>query len=546
MRTPLLAVPLHFLLLGLSVAPGALGAADSAASAPPGAPGATLAWSDIGGGLAGTEWGSGGVTIVGFAPDSGALIAGVAGKGLFRSTDGGKTWGDLGALPAAGKAPGTPSALLFDPTVSGTFWVGIDGGGPGLLATTTAGDHFEAMGGLANVSSIATDLHDPKHKVWLVGSKAKERDLEVSTTGGSVFSRSYRLPKEMGNAAEVALVDAKTWLVGSNGQDAKDRTEREKGIWRSEDAGKTWTKVSGSVPTAHALVLPGGVVYWPTGDHQAVLRSGDGGKTWTALGGGAQGGVMPIDAQWMAAIGATHLLLSSDHGVSWDQVGPPLPGPVDGAVYDSHGHGIVIWHSTLGKEPGAIERLPLPADLTQLANPSLHRDLVIWDGDDKRIGSGWPSGDDTRLALETTTAHQGQGALQWHVAKKTYFTNAGWVWGTYPLSDKATTDGSGYSSLVLTLRLVGLSKDPPPAGLPTALHLSLDALAGTGATQSKTPADLLKACPKLADGQWHDVALPLADFGTDLTKLIGITLTANNGANDFQFDLFIDNIGLAH
>ncbi len=521
-----------------------LHAADSAPAKPAGP-----SWTDITHDLGGSTWGDGGISVVGVAPDTGDLVAGINGHGLWSSSSGGTSWEALTALP---NPKGRPSCLVFDPTTTATFWCCVDEGTPALFATQDAGRTWKQLGNLSALASVAIDTSDPKHKTIIAGSQVRERDVEISTAGGSTFSRTYRLPADIGYTREVVLLDAKTMLVGSAGHDPKSHQDREGGIFRSDDGGKSWSKVSTSEPTGHAVVLKDGTILWASGDHEALQRSKDKGLTWSAVA-SARLAPMALDGTWLAAIGDSQLLLSSDEGVSWDPVGPPIPFQADGAVWDSKSRGFLVWHHTGGQEPGALMRLQAPDDFSLLVDPTLPRDLVAWDGDEKSGGQGWPDKPEGRLVKETTLARQGQGAMQWHVEQKVFFTNCGWVWGAYPLADKDAVDASADSKLVLSLKLVNLDKDPVPAGstgpapgLPSVLNLSVNALAGGAAVESKPPVELLKLFPKLLDGKWHDVAIPFSSLG-DLNpkKLIGITLNANNGTNAFAFDLYIDNIGFS-
>src|SRR5436190_1450318 len=51
-----------------------------------------------------------------------------------------------------------------------------------------------------------------------------------------------------------------------------------KGLIRSEDAGKTWTDVSDVTPPGYVMTVRDGVGYWPT--DKGLLVSKDKGKTW--------------------------------------------------------------------------------------------------------------------------------------------------------------------------------------------------------------------------------------------------------------------------
>ncbi len=531
------AAPSARVLAGL-LAGAALAAADAPAATP--APDA-LAWQPIVHGLGGATWGPGGVSLVTLDPETNAVIAGVSGQGLWKSADQGATWSALGSIA---NDKGKPSFVLYDPVKATSFWTGIDAGTPGLWFTADAGATFKNIEQLEAVASFGVDFQDPKRKLMVVGMAGRNHEVRISTTGGSVFSRTH-FPAELGMCREVAVVGAKSVLVGAHGHDDRERKPTVEGIWLSADEGHTWGKVSDAAPCSHLVTLADGTLLWPCGEHDAIQRSKDHGRTWAALNATAHFAPTAVHGTWLAAIGDGKLVLSSDNGETWDAIGGPLPINPDGLLWDEHSHAFIIWHATDAKEKDAVMSVAAPADFDTLVSPVLIRDLAGWDGT-KNAGGGWPGTPETSLAAQTTVSRHGHAALQWHVVAKTFFTNAGWVWGTYPLGDGDAVDASGESKLILSLKLVRLSKDPDPAGLPTQIHLQPTCLSGGAATPTKQDVDLLKACPKLLDGKWHDVAIALGDFGAqDLKKLIGVNLTANNGSNDFQFDLFIDDIGFA-
>ena len=100
--------------------------------------------------------------------------------------------------------------------------------------------------------------------------------------------------------------------------------EKERGIFRTTDAGTAWTQVFPETPTAAVPVIFEGAGYWPTG--KSVLVSRDKGATWTALG-------MPVDAthgplfdtaQHFVVVGKSGFSETKDGGQTW-QNAAPLP-----------------------------------------------------------------------------------------------------------------------------------------------------------------------------------------------------------------------------
>ena len=64
---------------------------------------------------------------------------------------------------------------------------------------------------------------------------------------------------------------------------------KEPGVFRSTDAGMTWSSVSSESPSAAVPVVFNGAAYWATG--KGLLVSRDKGATWSALG-------APVDAAY--------------------------------------------------------------------------------------------------------------------------------------------------------------------------------------------------------------------------------------------------------
>ena len=111
--------------------------------------------------------------------------------------------------------------------------------------------------------------------------------------------------------------------------------EKERGIFRSTDAGATWTQVFPETPTAAVPVIFDGAGYWATG--KGVLVSRDKGATWTALG-------TPVDAthgpffdtaQHFVVVGKNGFSETKDAGQTW-QPAAPLPAGFDVARVGPH------------------------------------------------------------------------------------------------------------------------------------------------------------------------------------------------------------------
>jgi hypothetical protein len=113
---------------------------------------------------------------------------------------------------------------------------------------------------------------------------------------------------------------------------------------------------------------------------------------------------------------------------------------------------------------------------------------------------GWASPKSPTISVRTVTgqAHSGKTALQFSAQ-----TNAGWAgfgWRWFPWQTKSGTDISGDRALTFWVREVGAHK---PQDLIVSLR-SGDAFTGQ--------VSVKKYQPRLADGQWHPVRIPLRDL----------------------------------
>ena len=200
-------------------------------------------------------------------------------RGVFRSTNGGATWQKiLDRGPDVGAVD-----LAFDPenprVLYATVWNGkrppwsvyapIEGPGSGMFKSTNGGDNWTQLSG---------------H-----GLPADGRRSGVATASGH---RVY------------ALIDA----------------PRDGGLYRSDDAGENWTRVSSDPRlTSRGWYFSGitvdpknpDLVYVP---NVALYRSSDGGKSFTVLK-GAPGGD-DYHVLWIDPADSRHLILGSDQGTN--------------------------------------------------------------------------------------------------------------------------------------------------------------------------------------------------------------------------------------
>ena len=230
-------------------------------------------------------------------------------RGVYKTTDGGKTWVKALDVVVDGRAVGVVD-LVMDPADPDTLYAasydrfrkpwtfGLGGPGSGIHKTTDGGTTWAKLtnglpGGILGRIGLAVYPKNPKI-----------------------------LYAEIENANKPGLSPEDRWQEILEGKSSAGMIDGE--IYRSDDAGATWGKVSpekrsiGGAPGYYY----GQVVIDPNDDKVVyvlsvgVLASRDGGKTWISpfrFGGDNH-------ALWIDPKDSNHMLLGYDHGlgVTWD------------------------------------------------------------------------------------------------------------------------------------------------------------------------------------------------------------------------------------
>ncbi len=178
------------------------------------------------------------------------------GDGVYKSTDAGKTWKQVG-LPASEHI----GAIAIDPRNSNVVYIASQGplfspgGDRGLYKTTDGGATWNPVLSISQDTGISEVVLDP-------------RNPDV------VFASAYQRRRAVGQ------------MIGGG---------PEGGIYRSTNAGKTWTKLTRGLPTGDmgraGLALDGRknpstvfALVDAKRPESGFFRSDDGGNTWTRIG----------------------------------------------------------------------------------------------------------------------------------------------------------------------------------------------------------------------------------------------------------------------
>lgn len=249
------------------------------------------------------------------------LYAATHGGGVWRSTDGAKTWQLAGTM----LADWVVRWVAVHPT-TGAVYAGIDGEPNGGVARSKDGgatwewmDHPHGLalrpGEIAFVPGSPKSFWQADVNLHLRSTDDGAKWKEFRVEGGDVHTFVF----EPGNAKVI-------WAAGTDG-----RT----GLRRSTDGGATWTSIGEGLPqpsTVRAVLID------PANSKRMYLRmanngfaSTDGGETWVAFGGAfprADVEVLAMDpsAPLTLYVGAKKgLFKSEDGGVTWEDIDYGLP-----------------------------------------------------------------------------------------------------------------------------------------------------------------------------------------------------------------------------
>jgi photosystem II stability/assembly factor-like uncharacterized protein len=179
----------------------------------------------------------------------------VMGNGIYKSTDAGKTWTNMG-LPESGRI----GRIVIQPSNPDIVFACVLGRatGPqperGVFRTTDGGQHWERVlfaGENVGCSGLSMDAHNPhtlfagmwqvEMHTWGEFSGGAGSGVYISRDGGTKWTRieEHGLPH-----APLGKIDVAVAPTNSNRIFALIQTKDQGSVWRSDDAGEQWKAVN--------------------------------------------------------------------------------------------------------------------------------------------------------------------------------------------------------------------------------------------------------------------------------------------------------------
>ena len=223
------------------------------------------------------------------------------GDGVYKSTDAGKTWSQIGLTGTQHIA-----RIVIHPKNPDILWVAaqgpLHGNSPerGIYKSVDGGKHWKKVlyvNDMTGCSELSIDFSNPdvlyaamwehQRKPWIVISGGEGSGLYKSTDGGETWNKIHKgLPKEMGKMA-ISVSRSNPEKVYALIE--SDWEEEKGGLFVSGNGGKSWSKVSGD----HRLIQRAWYyieLFIDPKDEETVyvlsapaLRSIDGGRSWERI-----------------------------------------------------------------------------------------------------------------------------------------------------------------------------------------------------------------------------------------------------------------------
>lgn len=226
----------------------------------------------------------------------------IAGKGMYKSIDAGKTWEHIG-LDNVGQI----GAVEIDPTNNNIVWVAAIGNAfksnpeRGIFKTTDGGKTWEKVlfvsddVGFAdlellpgNPNVVYAAAWKARRTPWTIdsGGKNSEGGIYKSVNGGKTWEKLEEgLPKGLIGKIDLAVSPVDSRILYA----VIEAPEKERGLYKSVDQGKSFTHVSDDERLVNRPFYYTNIELDPTNpdivysNANPLIKSTDGGKTWKRM-----------------------------------------------------------------------------------------------------------------------------------------------------------------------------------------------------------------------------------------------------------------------
>jgi hypothetical protein len=127
-------------------------------------------WVNVTSNLAGMTSQCGNMSYVSAKPNEDLMIAGIALRGLWGSTDGGTSWHQLGSGGGSATITNRPGSIIYDPVRPNVFWESGIYNSNGVYRTDNDGSVFQALGSLRHNDTVSVEVPSV---MWLELSVAR-------------------------------------------------------------------------------------------------------------------------------------------------------------------------------------------------------------------------------------------------------------------------------------------------------------------------------------------------------------------------------------
>ncbi|MCP9767128.1 hypothetical protein EGI22_04345 [Lacihabitans sp. LS3-19] len=252
------------------------------------------------------------------------------GDGIYKTTDGGQNWNHMG-LPKSERI----SSIKINPNNTDEVFVGVLGGlwsdseDRGVYKTSDGGKTWNKIFYI-NASTGCSDLvMDPndanimyasfwqfRRTAYSFDSGGENSGLYKTTDGGKTWNKIHNgFPNGKLGRIAIALAPSNSKILYSVIESEKDE---DKGLYRSDDAGANWTRTNGDFGLVVRPFYFSRIVVDPK-NPDIVLKAGlngslsrDGGKTFKNIGGGIHADVHDF---WFDLHDSNRIYLCDDGGV---------------------------------------------------------------------------------------------------------------------------------------------------------------------------------------------------------------------------------------